>query len=328
MRGEGVHYDTGTAVSDGWSRDTFDPADVRRDMRTIARDLHCTAVRVTGSDPDRLTLAAHEAAEAGLEVWYSPFPCDLTAEELLPLLADCADRAEQLRRGGAEVVLVTGGELSLFAHGFLPGDDFLTRIALVAGRGPELPGLLQALPERINAFLAEAVATVRQRFGGKVTYASVPFERVDWTPFDYVAADAYRAAGNAATYRDEIRALHRHGRPVAIAEFGCCTYRGAADRGGTGFLVVDRTQDPWRLNGSYERDEEGQAAYLRDLLRIFDEEGVDTAFWYTFAGYRYPHHPDPSYDLDLASYGLVRIDQDRSLHPKAAFHALATAYDS
>jgi 2-keto-3-deoxy-L-rhamnonate aldolase RhmA len=44
----------------------------------------------------------------------------------------------------------------------------------------------------------------------------LPFERVDWTPFDYVAVDAYRAAHNAATYREEIRDLHRHGRPVAV----------------------------------------------------------------------------------------------------------------
>ena len=98
-------------------------------------------------------------------MWFSPFPCDLTAGELLPLLEECAERAEALRREGAEVVLVTGGELSLFARGFLPGDDFLSRIALVAGRGPELPGLLRAVPERVNAFLAEAVAALRAHPG-------------------------------------------------------------------------------------------------------------------------------------------------------------------
>ena len=293
MRGKGIHYDTGTLVSDGWSRQTFDPSAVRRDMRVIADDLHCTAVRI----------AAEHAAETGLEVWFAPFPCDLTSEQLLPLFAECADRAEELRRHGADVVLVTGGELSLFARGFLPGDDFLTRIALFTRHGPDLQSQLSDLPPRINAFLAEAVDTVRARFGGKVTYASVPFERVDWTPFDYVAADAYRAARNAATYREEIRDLHRHGRPVVITEFGCCTYRGAADRGGVGFLIVERDHEPWRLNGHYERDEDGQAAYLRDLLHIFEEENVDTAFWYTFASYRYPHHADPRYDLDLAAYG-------------------------
>jgi hypothetical protein len=37
-------------------------------MRVIHDDLHCTAVRITGGDPDRLEVAAQHAAEAGLEV--------------------------------------------------------------------------------------------------------------------------------------------------------------------------------------------------------------------------------------------------------------------
>jgi hypothetical protein len=27
---------------------------------------------------------------------------------------------------------------------------------------------------------------------------------------------------------------------VAVTEFGCCAYRGAAGRGGTGWLIADR----------------------------------------------------------------------------------------
>ncbi|MFI7135809.1 hypothetical protein ACIBQ1_59900 [Nonomuraea sp. NPDC050153] len=327
MRGKGIHYDTGTHVGDGWTREVFDSSTVRSDMQVIARDLHCTAVRVTGSDPDRLTVAAEHAAAVGLEVWFAPFPCDLTTEQLLPLFADCAARAEDIRRHGGEVVLVTGGELSLFARGFLPGDDFLTRTTLLTEPGPELRSLLASVPPKINEFLAEAVGSVRASFGGKVTYASLPFERVDWMPFDYVAADAYRSAQNAATYREELRALHRHGLPVAVTEFGCCTYRGAADRGGRGFLIVEREPGrPLRLDGHYKRDEDEQAAYLRALLRIFEQERVDTAFWFTFASYRYPHHTDPRHDLDLAAYGLVSLDPDMSWRPKAAFHALAAEY--
>ncbi|MEO3872198.1 hypothetical protein ABGB18_25570 [Nonomuraea sp. B12E4] len=326
MRGKGINYDTGARVPAGWTREEFDAAVVRREMRVIADELHCTAVRVSGSDPDRLAVAAEQAAEAGLEVWFAPFPCDLTTERLLALFADCAARAESLRRKGADVVLVTGGELSIFAHGFLPGDDLLARLALFATPGPELRSLLSAVPARLNAFLAEVVRTVRPAFGGKVTYAALPVERVDWTPFDYVAVDAYRGAHNAATFREEIRELHRHGLPVVVTEFGCCSYRGAADRGGRGWMIVDRDREPWRLDGDYVRDEEEQASYLRDLLRVFEQENVDSAFWFTFAGYNHPHHPDPRYDLDLASYGVVKIHPDLSWEPKSAFHALAAAY--
>lgn len=320
MRGKGVHYDTGTRMPTGWTREAFDPATVRRDMRIIADDLHCTAVRITGSEPDRLTVAATHAADAGLEVWFAPFPNDVTTDDMLALFVECADRAEGLRRDGAEVVLVLGGELSVFGSGFLPGDDLFARMAFL--RTADAPRVLATVPGRLNDFLGKAAVVVRARFGGAITYAALPFEQVDWTPFDYVGADAYLAAHNAATFRQEVQALHRHGLPVAVTEFGCCTFRGAADHGAGGWMVVNR--DTWQLDGHYERDEEGQATYLRELLTVFEEENVDTAFWFTFAGFRYPHHPDPRQDLDLASYGLVRLDPDGSWAPKAAFHALAT----
>jgi hypothetical protein len=120
MRGKGITYDTGFIRAGTSTREAFDPGVVDRELRVIHEYLHCNAVRVTGGDPDRLELAATHAAEAGLEVWLSPFTCDLTTDELLDLLADCVERAERLRRRGAEVVLLTGSELSLFSVGSWP----------------------------------------------------------------------------------------------------------------------------------------------------------------------------------------------------------------
>ncbi|MGY4771164.1 hypothetical protein ACXC9Q_30010 [Kribbella sp. CWNU-51] len=214
--------------------------------------------------------------------------------------------------------------MSIFARGFLPGDDLFERTAALTNPGPELPGLIAAVPPRLNAFLGEVVEVVRPAFGGKVTYASLPFEQVDWTRFDYVASDAYRAAHNAARFREEVRALRRHGLPVVVTEFGCCTFRGAADQGARGWMIVDR--DTWSLDGAYERDEEEQAAYFREVVQVFDEEGVDSAFWFTYAGYQFPHHPDPHEDLDLASYGVVRLEPDGAWHPKSVFHTLSSTY--
>jgi hypothetical protein len=81
-------------------------------MRVIAGDLRCQAIRVSGRDPARLSIAAQEAAAAGLEVWLSPFPVDLDVADTLDLFADCAERAEALRRGGVEMVLMTGCDRS------------------------------------------------------------------------------------------------------------------------------------------------------------------------------------------------------------------------
>jgi hypothetical protein len=68
------------------TRETFDPEVVKREMRVIHDDLHCNAVRITGGNADRLEIAAIHAASAGLEVWFSPFTCDLTTDELLDFL--------------------------------------------------------------------------------------------------------------------------------------------------------------------------------------------------------------------------------------------------
>jgi hypothetical protein len=164
-----------------------------------------------------------------------------------------------------------------------------------------------------------------------VSYASAPWEPVDWRPFDIAAVDAYRDAGNAGTFRDELRGQLRHGKPLAITEFGCAGYAGAADRGGMGWAIVDETSDPPRLDGDYIRDETEQVRYLREMHQLFSEEVADLAFWFTFACYELVHRAQPRQDLDLASFGVVRMleggpgtgYQGLGWEPKLAFTALA-----
>jgi hypothetical protein len=282
-------------------------------------------------------VAAEHAAAAGLEVWFAPFPCELGAADLLPLLAECADRAEHLRAAGAAVVLVTGCELSLFADGFLPGRTVFDRVDRMQRHGPRVLAAFARLPGRLNGFLAQAAETARARFGGPLTYASGTWEPVDWAPFDIVSVDAYRDAGNAAGYAAGLRERQRHGKPVAVTEFGCCCYAGAADRGGMGWAIVDSGAEPPRLDGDYVRDEQEQVRYLEELLPVFTRAGVDAAFWFTFAGYQYRPSADPRLDVDVASYGLVQLagagaGQDHGPYaglgwtPRPGFAALARAY--
>ena len=122
LRGTGINYDTGSWPSGENSRVSFEPRAVRREMQIIADDLHCNAVRITGGDPVRLSIAGEHAAAVGLEVWFSPFPCEMTAAQMLPYFAECAERAEKLRNRAATVVFCAGCELSLFATAFLPGN--------------------------------------------------------------------------------------------------------------------------------------------------------------------------------------------------------------
>lgn len=337
MRGKGISYDTGFINRGVSSREPFDLAVVARELHIIRDELHCTAVRLTGGDPQRLETAAGIAFAAGLEVWFSPFTCDLTEAEMLELLADCAERAERLRQQGGEVVLVLGGEISLMNQGFLPGDTIAERVELLANL-PRLREVIATVPARVNAFLRRAVAVVRERFGGKITYAAMPFEGVDWTPFDIISVDNYRSAEVADRFAAGIRSLVAQGKPVAITEFGAATYHGAADLGARGGFIVEWDHDtvmPLRLNGDYRRDEAEQARYVGELLEIFMQAGVDSAFVFTFALYQLPHREGLARDdLDLASYGIVKVLEDRlgttypdlPWEPKAAFATVAQVY--
>lgn len=103
-----------------------------------------------------------------------------------------------------------------------------------------------------------------------------------------------------------------------------------------GWAIVDRNAHPPRLTEQVIRDEQVQVDYLVDVLKSLDEEGVDGAFWFTFASYGYPFHPDPIYDLDCASYGVVKVLDGRTgetypglpWEPKPSFYALAEYYVS
>jgi hypothetical protein len=331
MRAKGITYDTGFRRDGDWSRPRFDPELVARELRIIRDDLHCTAVRVSGGDADRLELAASIAVDLGLEVWFSPYPLELTEDEMLALFADCATRAQELRIRGGEVVFVTGAELSLMAKGFLPGDSIQERLAGVFTQRE----LIAEAGARVNAFLRRALVTVRERFSGRVTYASIPIDRVDWAGFDIVSVDLYRSAQiSDSALSAGVATLVAQGKPIAITEFGAATFRGAGDRGAQGLDIVGVDG---RLDAVYERDEQGQADYIRELLEIFDAGDVDSTFVFLFALHSHPHRPDgdPRDDLDLASYGIVKVYEDRNgvtypdmmWEPKAAFAGVAAFYD-
>jgi hypothetical protein len=337
MRWKGINYDTGFApVGNQLSRGSFDPLQVRREMEVIARDLSCNAVRISGRDPARIALAAEFALAEGLTVWFAPFPTNMAAEDLIPYFTACAQAAEALRQPPSHVVFVLGCEMSLFNNGFIPGATLQERMqalmnpALVASQSLSPDELVR----RFNTFLARAVVAVRERFAGPVTYASGVWEQIDWSLFDIVGVDHYRDASNKSTYREQLRAYLAHQRPVVVTEFGCCTYKGAQDRGGLGWAIVDRAAQPPRLTEAVVRDEQTQVDELNEALDILEEERVEGAFWFTFASYTYPWNRDPRHDLDCAAFGVVKTLDSATgeqypgmpWEPKLAFYALAERY--
>jgi hypothetical protein len=336
MNRRGVCYDVGRVM---WGQDwrpEFAVKEARRELAIIRDDLHCNAVRICGLDPDRLIAAGREALECGLEVWLSPELWDHSPGETLDYLAKVAVQADHLHQHHpGQVVLSVGSEAALFMAGIIEGNSVFERLG-----HPEFWQRVQAGEHNapLNTFLTQAAETARERFGGPITYASVPLETVDWSPFDFISVDLYRDA----RIRDQFTALLSRylgsGRPVAITEFGCCTYRGAADAGGRGFDILDTSApDPQsatpRLKGHYIRDETEQARDLTETLSIFDDAGVQATFVMTFVAPIMPTSDNPLYDLDMASYSLVesfggRLGPLGNAHPDAPWERtrLGTTY--
>jgi hypothetical protein len=205
----------------------------------------------------------------------------------------------------------------------------------------------------LNEFLAKANTAVRQVFHGKVTYASLVWEAVDWSLFDFVGVDHYRIARIEDKYVEMLKPSFSHNKPVVITEFGYGTCQGGI--GSEGFLgssglggniidvksqylhqipVLGKLVKP-HLNGNHVRDEEWQARKLVENLSILDDAGVDGAFISQFMSQITPYSANPKYDLDMASSSLekyfddgkhVTTYPDMTWEPKESFRAVADYY--
>jgi hypothetical protein len=339
MNRKGVCYDVGRVIAGENQHPGFDERTVRRELEIIRGDLHCTAVRICGMDVDRVIATADMALETGLEAWLSPELWDHQPTQVLDYLAGAARAAEVVRRRWpGRVVLSVGSELTLFMRGILPGDTVLDRVGSPVRIAQTMLRLkvLRSHNKALNRFLAQAASVARDAFHGPLTYASVPIESVEWAPFDIVGVDYYRGRKNRSTYGEGLKRYLAVGKPVVVSEVGCCTYQGAEDKGGRGFLIVDR-KHPDQIKAGYVRDEDLQAREVTGMLGILRSAGADGAFVYGFASPALIHQPDPLHDFDMASYSLVKTLPDGTTstaypgmpwEPKQSFRAVADFYSA
>jgi len=331
MERKGVDYDVGRVLEGTLTRPTFDMGVVHRELEIIKNDLHCNVVRICCQDIDRLTQAAEDALKLGLEVWLSPELFEKSEQETFDYIVKAAEAAETLHQKYPRLVLSLGSELSIFMQGIIEGNNLLERV----GNPSFMENVIAGKHNKaLNAFLARANQAVRQVFHGKVTYFSVPLEAVDWSLFDFVGLDIYRDARIKDSFGDIIKRYLSYGKPVVIGEFGCCTYKGAENAGGMGWAIVDFVNNRLQLKGDHVRDEELQAHEITDMLGIFDTVGVNGTFVFTFVAPEMTYNENPKYDLDMASYSLVKSYTDRHgttypdlpWEPKEAFTAVAEYY--
>ena len=332
---KGINYDVGTYYTPGvCTRPVFEDHYIRKEIEVIRNELHCECIRISGYDIERLVKTSEFALETGMQVWLSPVFIDATQAQAAKYLHECAVAAEKLREKYNHVVFVAGCEYSLYLHGFIKGDNTYKRIANMFS----LPGILlnsigfrNKAYRKMNAYLEMTVKNIRSVFNGKVTYASGTWEKVDWTIFDIVSINHYRTSYNQSGYEKILRNYHVYGKPVAVTEFGCCTYEGAEKAGGGGWRIIEEKDGKQKIKDNYKRCELTQSNYVIDLLKIFEQEDIYAAFVFTFINPVFEYDPDPAYDFDMASYGIVRPVKSTNhgdLHfiPKEAFYHLAEHY--
>jgi hypothetical protein len=331
----GINYDIGTFFRKGeLSRPDFDEPVIKKEIEIIRNELHCDAIKITGHDAYRLARAAEFAAEQGLQVWLTPSNIDATREEALKHLLECAKAAEELRVKYECIIFVLGYEYSLFLEGFIKGDtiyDRLGRMFSPLGMVMNLLGLRNGIYNKLNRFLKDAAAQVRQHFEGRITYAAGTWEKINWDPFDIVGIDHYRAAYNKSFYKKQLEGYYKFNKPVAVLEFGCCAYKGAEDKGPMGWAITEAIAGERVIKGNPSRDEGIQANYIIEILDILKAENVYAAFVFTFINPVYKYNSDPSRDLDMASYGIVKpvdLETYKGLPwlPKEAFYSLGAYY--
>ncbi len=340
---KGVCYDVGRVMYGNWRPD-YDPKIVHRELEIIKNDLHCNALRICGLDINRLRVATKDALEQGLEVWLSPELWNKSPDQTLEYIAEASVMAEKLRKQYPDkLVLSIGSELTLFMQGVINGRNLWQRIHNAFNGGFVRSGKHN---KPLNDFLASAIMAVHQVYQGPITYASLPFEQVDWKPFDFIGVDHYQSAQIKDRYADILKPLLEQGKPVAVMEFGCCTYQGAESAGGMAFNIIDTKSlmlhripllgnfiRP-KLKGSYVRDENLQACEIMDQLTKLDGAGVNGTFVFTFVYPTNPYNEKPQYDLDMASYSLVKsyvnrrgtTYPDMTWEPKESFFAVADYY--
>jgi hypothetical protein len=343
----GVCYDVGAVLFINWRPD-FDPRIVHRELGIIRDDLHCNAVRISGRDLTRLEIAARDAITLGLEVWLYPVLWDKSPDPTLAYMVQAAALAERLRAESPDhLVLVLGGELTLFMQGIVPGRNLVARMHNPSFWENARAGTHNA---PLNAFLRRASEAVRRVYHGPLTYASLIWEAVDWSLFDIVGVDHYRAAPIKDRYVEMLQPLFAIGKPVVITEFGTASSAGgdaasATSIGGNvdqrsrllhALPLVGRFVRP-RVLRVVPRDEALQARELSETLAIQDAAGVDGAFVSTFSFPINPYDEDPRYDLDAGSTTLVKTYTggrhgttypDMPWEPKEAFRAVAAFYGS
>jgi len=342
MKIKGINYNAGIQYNS--SKKVSGKIDLNRLKRdlTLLKKLNCNAIRMYGTLVDKLFSYSEEALKHGFSVWISPRLIDGTKKETLDYVRFCSRKAEQLRKGYKKVVFIVGNELLIDSRAIFnvarkwQRINFLksyinfkysikNEIAKLRRIYQPMHKFLEKTESSIKNFVELLRITAKKCFKGKITYASFPFEKIDWSKFDIVSINFYKSQWNASKYIEELRKFKSFGKPVAITEFGTCAYKGASKLGGAAYDIVKYPEKT--IKEGIVRDESEQAKYLRELIEIYKKENIFAAFVFDFKEEHKIYSRNPRKDLDLSSFGIVKVLKNGEVVTKKSFDVIKKLYD-
>jgi hypothetical protein len=115
MKRRGVNYDVGRVLEGRLTRPTLEPKEMHREIEIIKHDLHCNSIKIQSLDIDRVTAAAKDSLQQGLEVWLAPEMFEESQDKTYEYSVKAAAAAGDLhKRWPGRVVLSIGTEMTLF----------------------------------------------------------------------------------------------------------------------------------------------------------------------------------------------------------------------
>lgn len=275
---------------------------IRSDMNLIRDELGCNGIRINsgicaGLSPEweeDLVRCTEIAMETGFDnVTVGPRYLEATLDETAERVRAFAPRAERLHRISDAIVFEVGNELSIDARGICLGQTYSQRADEI-DRNVDKP----AYQARLHEFLRRLVSICRESYHGKLSYAAHPGEwAIPWDELDLDIIGQNQYWWPECTdekWVNIFKRLSRFGKPVHVTEFGCRTYKGSFELGGSGHYRA----------GDY--DEDAQANGIKHYLDVINASEIDGCFLFMFRD-----------ELDLRSARFSLVD---GTHRKKAFY--------
>ena len=316
MKFKGITYNAGIDYNQRGDGKNMDTQEFLYDLKYIKK-MNCNSIRLYGSHNKKLLTYTKLALQNGFIVWASPRYIGKSKDETIKLLLDFSDKLEKLRSGN-NIFLIIGNEFAIDMDGLVPGDTQMQRARNYKKTSSEV----------LNNIFSEFVPKIRNVFGGKMTYAALITEDIDYSLFDYIGLNYYWHWKNMFNYSSRLKNLSKkYHKKIIITEFGTCCYKFASCLNGAAYYPIQelRLHEKPILKWLVMRNEMEQIRCIKRCFKAFKKANVEGAFIFDYAEKWKIYVPETG-DMDLASFGVMRCYPDGKIKQKLAFEYIKQLY--